>query len=269
MSVYLKCKAGGSNFSFEGKTSADKPYLAMNYTTQTGSESSQTTMSKAYIPLSTNSEVAASKKLLIKVSDKKYYAIGVQTTTTTYRSTYYTRSATSESTISELTDQSGFMISISYTSYWYTRDRITTYKSKMSAEKESVSFITTSLAPNEKFTAFVYTHTWNSKVAGTTATSHSTTYNHKLSNPGINYIAVWDNTQSISKYYTVSASSIEENTTSITTNALSFDIVTITGCYRFVLSNQYVDTATYTLTSSTSGASYQSYEEDVTITTIV
>ena len=89
MSVYLKCKADGSTFKIEGKTTADKPYLAMNYTTQTGSESSQTTMSKAYFPLTTNTEfVIPNKKVALKVSSTKYYvANNTNTTTTTIEST--------------------------------------------------------------------------------------------------------------------------------------------------------------------------------------
>lgn len=98
MSVYLKCKAGGSKFSFEGKTSADKPYLAMNYTTQTGSESSQTTMSKAYIPLTTDTRaIADDKNIVINVSTQtgntpsqstitKLYALGRPVKTITYTS---------------------------------------------------------------------------------------------------------------------------------------------------------------------------------------
>ena len=114
MSVYLKCKAGGGKFSLEGKTSADKPYLAMNYTTQTGSESSQTTMSKAYIPLTTNSEAAASdKNVKFKVTTQtgntptqttttKLYALGRPVKTITYTSWSATSSSSSsESTASE------------------------------------------------------------------------------------------------------------------------------------------------------------------------
>lgn len=63
MSVYLKCKADNATFGVEAFTSAAKPYLAMNYTTQTGINSDQTTVSKAYIPLTTDTRVAGTKKI--------------------------------------------------------------------------------------------------------------------------------------------------------------------------------------------------------------
>ena len=63
MSVYLKCKADNATFGVEAFTSAAKPYIAMNYTTQTGTNSDQTTVSKAYIPLTTDTRVAGTKKI--------------------------------------------------------------------------------------------------------------------------------------------------------------------------------------------------------------
>ncbi len=270
MSVYLKCKADGGKFSFEGKTTVEKPYLAMNYTTQTGSESSQTTMSKAYIPLSTNSEFAGNKKIILNITtqtgnessqtaNKPYYVIGAETTTVVSHVTRYSRTSTSESTNSNIGNLSGFMISISGIKRTHVYTNNTLYSN-------TLTYITESLSANRSFSVLTYIREWTSKSPGITNTSISQSFSNNgnwISNPNINYIALCDNLSSISKFYTISKYDIEEN---ITYDKYSLN-ATMTGITKFMLDEKYVCTRTYTITASTSAASYSSYEEDITITT--
>lgn len=113
MSTYLKCKINESTTaSFEGRTTADKPYLVV----QTGSQSSQ----RAYFPLTTDSGVAGSVRAGFQVVSttgassnqtelKSLYIVSRNTTTTTAATSYYTGQVRTTSLI-QTTEVSGTYI---------------------------------------------------------------------------------------------------------------------------------------------------------------